>query len=118
MNEFSQAIDFFRLKISFEDITKLFRFLDTNGNGTIGFGEFKMLDQANWENLKPYDLFKENKKKRDDYIAAHDTDYQSESNDTPKGLAQQSIIAANFAKLEDMVANRNQFKVPIKGPEK
>ena len=33
LNEFAQAIDFFRLKISFEDITKLFRFLDENGNG-------------------------------------------------------------------------------------
>ena len=33
INEFAQAIDFFRLKLSFDDITKLYRYLDQNGNG-------------------------------------------------------------------------------------
>lgn len=37
INEFAQAIDYFRLKISFDDICKIYRFLDADGNGEIGF---------------------------------------------------------------------------------
>ena len=37
LNEFAQAIDHLRLKLSFEDVKKLFNFIDATGTGTIGF---------------------------------------------------------------------------------
>lgn len=64
LNEFAQAIDFFRLKISFEDITTLFRFLDRNGNGSIGFEEFIMLSDSNWSKLNPSERLGLNIEKR------------------------------------------------------
>ena len=36
INEFAQAIDFFRMKLSFDDISKIYRFMDTDGDGEIG----------------------------------------------------------------------------------
>ena len=54
MNEFAQAIDFLRLKFSFEDITLLFRYLDTDGEGTIGYDEFTMLCEEKWRGIDPF----------------------------------------------------------------
>lgn len=43
-----------RLKFSFEDIKRLFRFLDKSGNGEIGYDEFTMLLEERWRNIDPY----------------------------------------------------------------
>ena len=54
LNEFSQAIEHMRLKLSFEDINKLFRYLDKSGNGDLGYEEFSMLLEERWRNIDPY----------------------------------------------------------------
>ena len=54
INEFAQAIEYFRLKLSFEDIAKLYRFLDSEAKGELGYEEFTMLSEENWRDLDPY----------------------------------------------------------------
>ena len=54
INEFAQAIDLFRLKISFDDICLMYRFMDTNGDGEIGFDEFTLLSEERWKAIDTY----------------------------------------------------------------
>jgi Ca2+-binding EF-hand superfamily protein len=54
LNEFAQAIEHMRLKFSFDDVKKLFRYLDKSGNGDIGYDEFTMLLEERWRNIDPY----------------------------------------------------------------
>mmetsp|Transcript_23745 Transcript_23745/g.31784 ORF Transcript_23745/g.31784 Transcript_23745/m.31784 type:complete len:100 (+) Transcript_23745:531-830(+) len=54
INEFAQAIDFFRMKLSFEDISKIYRFMDTDGDGEIGFDEFTFLSEERWKAVDAY----------------------------------------------------------------
>lgn len=54
LNEFAQAIDHLRLKLSFEDIVKLYRFLDKEGKGEIGYDEFILLSEEKWRRLDPF----------------------------------------------------------------
>lgn len=51
MNEFAQAIEHMRLKISFEDIKILFAYMDTKGTGEIGYDQFTMLIEERWRGL-------------------------------------------------------------------
>ena len=60
LNEFANVIDFLRLKISFEDITRLYRFLDKSGSGHLGYREFSMLIDENWRSIDPYEVLREN----------------------------------------------------------
>jgi Ca2+-binding EF-hand superfamily protein len=53
LNEFSQAIEHMRLKFSFDDVKKLFRYLDKTGAGEIGYDDFTMLLEERWRNLDP-----------------------------------------------------------------
>ena len=53
INEFAQAIEHMRLKISFEDVTKLFIYLDKNKNGAIGYKEFTLLLEERWRGIDP-----------------------------------------------------------------
>ena len=59
INEFSQAIDHMRLKLSFEDIKKLFDYLDKKGQGEIGYDEFTLLLEERWRGIDPIKFFKE-----------------------------------------------------------
>jgi len=43
-----------RLKLSFEDIVKLYRFLDKEGKGEIGYDEFILLSEEKWRRLDPF----------------------------------------------------------------
>ena len=43
-----------RIKLSFEDIHKLFDYLDSTGKGELGYPEFTMLLEEKWRNI---DLF-------------------------------------------------------------
>ena len=52
MNEFANVIDYLRLKLSFDDITKLFRFMDKTGNGHLGYNEMLLLKDENWKKVK------------------------------------------------------------------
>ena len=63
MNEFANVIDYLRLKLSFDDITKLFRFMDKNGNGVLGYNEMLLLKDENWKKVKdPHKVLQENKR--------------------------------------------------------
>ena len=55
LNEFAQAIDHMRLKISFNDIKKLFNYIDKNGNGKITYEEFTLLLEERWRGIDPVD---------------------------------------------------------------
>lgn len=48
LNKFVQGIDHLRIKVSFNYIKQIFDFLDKDGNGTIAFEEFKLLDEDKW----------------------------------------------------------------------
>ena len=39
-NEFSMGLEYLRMKIACEDIWKVYRYMDTNGDGHIGYDEF------------------------------------------------------------------------------
>jgi hypothetical protein len=47
-----------RLKLSFEDIKKLFTYMDKSGNGDIGYDEFTLLLEERWRGIDPIDLKK------------------------------------------------------------
>jgi hypothetical protein len=51
-----------RLKISFEDIKKLFAYIDRSGNcnGEIGYEEFTLLLEERWRGIDPIDIKKSN----------------------------------------------------------
>ena len=68
INEFSQAIDFFRLKISFEDVQKLYRYMDTDGDGEIGYEEFTLLSEERWRNIDPYKHYMEGLNGRQNFL--------------------------------------------------
>lgn len=53
INEFAQAIEHMRLKLSFEDIKLLFRYMDKSGNGEIGYDEFTLLLEERWRGIDP-----------------------------------------------------------------
>ena len=53
VNEFAQAIEYLRLKLSFDDIVKVFNFLDINNNKEIGYEEFTLLMEERWRGLDP-----------------------------------------------------------------
>ena len=43
-----------RIKLSFDDIKLLFKFLDKNNNGTLGYMEFTMLLEERWRGIDPH----------------------------------------------------------------
>jgi hypothetical protein len=53
LNEFSQGIEHLRIKISFEDVKKIFNYLDSDMDGKICVGEFKLLSEDVWRNIDP-----------------------------------------------------------------
>lgn len=62
INEFAQAIDHMRLKISFEDIKKLFNYIDKHGKGELGYEEFTLLLEERWRGIDPVQVFKDRQK--------------------------------------------------------
>ena len=54
INEFAQAIDYFKMKISFQDMKLIYRFMDSEGRGEIGFHEFTLLSEERWKALDVY----------------------------------------------------------------
>ena len=73
INEFAQAIDFFRLKISFEDVKKLFLFMDVTNDGCIGYDEFTMLSEEKWRNIDPFTRYTEGVNSRDHMVRTPET---------------------------------------------
>lgn len=64
INEFAQAIEHMRLKISFEDIKMLFNYIDKKGEGEIGYEEFTLLLEERWRGIDPVEIFKANQATR------------------------------------------------------
>lgn len=58
------AIEHMRLKISFEDIKKLFNYIDKKGQGEIGYEEFTMLLEERWRGIDPVETLKANLQNR------------------------------------------------------
>jgi len=51
-------MDHMRLKFSFEDIKKLFNYIDKKGQGEIGYDEFTLLLEERWRGIDPVEHFK------------------------------------------------------------
>lgn len=64
LNEFAQAIDHMRLKISFDDIKQLFDYLDKKGRGAIGYDDFTLLLEERWRGIDPIELVKSKMKQQ------------------------------------------------------
>jgi hypothetical protein len=64
INEFAMAIEHMRLKLSFEDIKKLFNYIDKKGQGEIGYEEFTMLLEERWRGIDPVETLKANLQNR------------------------------------------------------
>jgi hypothetical protein len=99
LNEFAQAIDHLRLKLSFEDVKKLFNFIDVSGKGSIGFQEFLMLNEEKWRGLDPVEQLASNMKKR--------REHQDESDDGSSENQQEQ-----FERMEHEA--RNHLKIPLR----
>ena len=64
LNEFAQAIDVMRLKISFDDIKMLFDYLDKDSKGAINYEQFTYLLEERWRGIDPIELVKAKMKKQ------------------------------------------------------
>ena len=53
INEFAQAIEQLRLKLSFDDIKLLFNYMDKSKSGEIGYDEFTLLLEERWRGIDP-----------------------------------------------------------------
>lgn len=53
MNEFCQAIEHMRLKISFDDVKLLFNHIDKQGQGFVSYEEFTLLLEERWRGIDP-----------------------------------------------------------------
>ena len=63
LNEFAQGIEHLRIKISFDDVKKVFNFLDHDQDGHINFHEFKLLDEENYRKIDTMGRYYEISKK-------------------------------------------------------
>lgn len=107
LNEFAQAMDHMRLKLSFEDIKRLFRYLDKSGNGDIGYDEFTMLLEERWRNIDPYFELSQNLERKNDPMAVQKPTLNIYDN-CP---TEQDMLH----KLEKLA--KNQVKIPLRNDE-
>ena len=120
INEFAQAIEYFRLKLSFEDIAKLYRFLDSEAKGELGYEEFTMLSEENWRDLDPYKHYQQSVEKHraaqqhSESALSSIVSGMGDSHASQMGV--KSNDAAGYQKLEDLA--RNHLKIPIKRVDK
>ena len=56
INEFAQAIEHMRLKISFDDVKRLFEYMDKSGDGEVGYKELTLLLEERWRGIDPMSL--------------------------------------------------------------
>ena len=104
LNEFANVADYLRLKISFEDITRLYRFLDKTGGGAIGYDEFSMLIEENWRSIDPHEVLRENERNRE-YVVKQET--SSGCQDSKRSA---SLSWNSFADLEKQSKSQNRTK--------
>ena len=116
INEFAQAVDFFRMKLSFEDISKIYRFMDTDGDGEIGFDEFTFLSEERWKSVDAYKQYLEGVNGRELNNAKRDDLTSIASQKSTAKLGSRIDDAEGYAKLEDL--SREHLKIPIRKNEK
>ena len=94
-----------RLKFSFDDINKLFRYLDKSGNGDLGYEEFSMLLEERWRNIDPYLLMSQNITNSKREPTAVDMEPLNIYDNCPTNQDK-------LHKLENLA--RNQVKIPVR----
>ena len=52
-----QGIEYLRVKLAYEDLWKIYRYLDTNGDGRIVYSEFCQLCEEKWRNIDPFEAY-------------------------------------------------------------
>ena len=113
INEFAQAIEYFRLKLSFEDIQKLYRFLDCENKGELGYDDFTLLSEERWKNLDPYKHYQESleKYKNQQQDEKSSTSSMRLGNSHASTMGIKSNDAAGYQMLESLA--KNHLKIPI-----
>lgn len=102
-------MDHMRLKISFDDIKKLFNYLDKKGQGEIGYDEFTLLLEERWRGIDPVSVLQSNLANRKPNPM--DTFNKNELKVYDDCTTQNEI----FEKLEGLAKNR--LKIPSKASE-
>ena len=87
VNEFANVADYLRLKVSFDDISSLYRFLDRSGRGAIIYDDFLMLVEENWRGCDPYEIIRENQLNREAALKADSTNNQENTNRSSTALS-------------------------------
>ena len=113
LNEFAQAIDFFRLKIDFKDIQVLFRFMDSDGDGEVGFDEFTLLNEEKWRNMDPYTHYKKGILFREEYVKTESNRGSCTSMmKNTKELGFKVSDSEGYTQLENL--SKEHLKIPVK----
>lgn len=92
--------------MSFEDIKKLFNYIDKSGEGEIGYDEFTLLLEERWRGIDPVETFKANLANRKPNPMSVQT--KPELSVYEDCTTQQEI----FEKLEGLA--KNKIKVPTR----
>ena len=98
-----------RLKLPFEDVKKLYRFIDKDGTGEIGYDEFTMLTEEKWRGIDPFEHMQQNIKKVEQRASSFDK--RSNKNDDLDSLDEMPNEIDRLVKLEQLAVN--QVKIPI-----
>lgn len=104
------------MKLSFEDISKIYRFMDTDGDGEIGFDEFTFLSEERWKSVDAYAQYLEGVNGRELNNAKRDDLTSIASQKSTAKLGSRIDDAEGYAKLEDL--SREHLKIPIRKNEK
>lgn len=111
INEFAQAIEYFRLKISFDDIHTLYRFLDSESTGEIGYDEFTLLSEERWKNLDPYERYQGAIAKQQSLLETPKSSSLHFGDSHASQMGIKSNDAAGYQKLESLA--KDHLKIPI-----
>ena len=105
------------MKLSFEDISKIYRFMDTDGDGEIGFDEFTFLSEERWKSVDAYKQYLDGVNGREmNNKNANRSDLTSiASQKSTAKLGSRIDDAEGYAKLEDL--SREHLKIPIRKNE-
>ena len=106
LNEFAQAIDHLRLKLSFDDIVKLYRFIDKEGKGEVGYDEFILLTEENFSRVvDPFASMNANIQKLKDRQAV----VEEKKEDMFSELDALGTEIDRLQKLEEMACNKSRY---------
>lgn len=72
-NEFVQGLENLRIKIAYDDMKKIFQYIDTNSDGVIAYEEFCSLCEEKWNNTDPFQVYQETIRSRSSAKASAST---------------------------------------------